>query len=36
LGAKKVVKQICEYMNEFGVQWGVIADDNKYGSSEKI
>ncbi len=30
MGAKKIVKQICEYMNEFGVQWGVIADGNKY------
>lgn len=30
LGNKSVVKQICEYMSEFGVQWGVISDGNKY------
>ena len=30
LGAKSIVKQICEYMSEFGVQWGVISDGNKY------
>jgi hypothetical protein len=30
LGAKPIVKQICEYMSEFGVQWGVISDGNKY------
>ena len=30
MGAKSIVKQICEYMGEFGVQWGVIADGNKY------
>jgi hypothetical protein len=30
LGAKTIVKQICEYMSEFGVQWGVISDGNKY------
>lgn len=30
LAAKRIVKQICEYMAEFGVQWGVISDGNKY------
>ncbi len=30
MGAKSIVKQICEYMGEFGVQWGIIADGNKY------
>lgn len=30
LGSKAIVKQICEYMSEFGVQWGVISDGNKY------
>ena len=30
LGGKSIVKQICEYMSEFGVQWGVISDGNKY------
>ncbi len=30
LGSKSIVKQICEYMSEFGVQWGVISDGNKY------
>jgi hypothetical protein len=30
LGLKPIVKQICEYMSEFGVQWGVISDGNKY------
>ena len=30
LGSKSIVKQICEYMGEFGVQWGVISDGNKY------
>jgi len=30
LGAKSIIKQICEYMGEFGVQWGVISDGNKY------
>ena len=30
LGNKSIVKQICEYMNEFGVQWGIISDGNKY------
>ncbi len=30
LGNKTIVKQICEYMSEFGVQWGVISDGNKY------
>lgn len=30
LGSKPIVKQICEYMSEFGVQWGVISDGNRY------
>jgi hypothetical protein len=30
LGSKPIVKQICEYMSEFGVQWGVVSDGNKY------
>lgn len=30
LGAKIIVKQICQYMSEFGVQWGVVSDGNKY------
>lgn len=30
LGSKSIVKQICEYMSEFGVQWGVISDGNRY------
>ncbi len=30
LASKAIVKQICEYMSEFGVQWGVISDGNKY------
>lgn len=30
LGNKSIVKQICEYMSEFGVQWGVVSDGNKY------
>ncbi len=30
LGSKSIVKQICEYMSEFGVQWGIISDGNKY------
>ncbi len=30
LANKRIVKQICEYMAEFGVQWGVISDGNKY------
>lgn len=30
LGSKSIVKQICEYMGEFGVQWGAISDGNKY------
>lgn len=30
LASKSIIKQICEYMSEFGVQWGVISDGNKY------
>jgi hypothetical protein len=30
LGKKSIIKQLCEYMSEFGVQWGVISDGNKY------
>lgn len=30
LTAKAIIKQICGYMNEFGVQWGIISDGNKY------
>jgi len=30
LSSKKIIKQICAYMNEFGIQWGVISDGNKY------
>lgn len=30
LGSKTIVKQVCEYMSEFGVQWGVISDGNRY------
>lgn len=30
LGTKSIIKQICQYMGEFGVQWGVVSDGNKY------
>ena len=26
----KIIKQICSYMGEIGVQWGVLTDGNKY------
>lgn len=30
LTSKTIVKQICGYMGEFGVQWGAVSDGNKY------
>lgn len=30
LNNSKIIKQICTYMGEMGVQWGVLSDGNKY------
>ena len=30
LNNAKVVKQLCSYLGEIGVQWGVLTDGNKY------
>lgn len=30
LSSGKIVKQLCAYLGEMGVQWGVLSDGNKY------
>lgn len=30
LSSGKIIKQICAYMGEIGVQWGLLSDGNKY------
>ncbi|MFW7380139.1 MAG: type I restriction enzyme HsdR N-terminal domain-containing protein [Oligoflexus sp.] len=30
LNSPKIVKQLCSYLGEMGVQWGVLSDGNKY------
>ena len=30
LSSNKIVKQLCSYLGEIGVQWGVLTDGNRY------